>query len=193
MAAVGQPEPVAQPKPEVVEQPKAVEPPKAVEQPKAKPVLVSPLSGFNDRLKGVQSASQAAQRAKAIGESTEVRVDDNTEDKINAAREQIVKYVAELKPRFELHFRNMVVEGNRIKLQLSSSEQEQELRRSELELLGRIVELSGVDGLIVFDVTIEELPETKRPVKLKDRAAHFAQLNEVIPEFVKRLGLQVEG
>ncbi len=121
------------------------------------------------------------------------RYDPEAETKLLAANDLIVKMLKEWRPRFVQMFEAMKVEGSTISIASPSEDLKAEILRNEIELVGKIVKLAGLDGVVDLAITVDEFIESKRPVRLEDRIIHFGKLNPVLMELTEALDLQVDG
>ena len=68
----------------------------------------------------------------------------------------------------------------------------EEILRNKTELLLRIAETSGVQGMLELDVTINEEIRAARPIKLEDRVKYMTEKNPLLAELRRALDLEVE-
>ncbi|MFI3306017.1 MAG: DNA polymerase III subunit gamma/tau [Rikenellaceae bacterium] len=132
---------------------------------------------------GEQSQSTAARK-----------IDPATEQKLNDKLEAIVNFIASTRPRFKPLFETMKITAEAIELTVPTTDVELELRRTELEIMAKIIEMADVKGFVELRITVdEEVSKSSRPLKLEDRVAHFSNLNPLIAELTKALDLQVDN
>ena len=67
-----------------------------------------------------------------------------------------------------------------------------QILRNKTELLLRIAETSGVQGMLELDVTINEEIRAARPIKLEDRVKYMTEKNPLLAELRRALDLEVE-
>ncbi len=123
----------------------------------------------------------------------ERRYDEAAQSKIEQHKSQILSYLEEWRPRFVPFFEVMQVEGSTIKLKVPTEELRVEILRNETQLLGYLVECAAIDGAIDIEISVDAMVESKKPVRLEDRIAHFTELNSVLIELTEQLDLQVDG
>ena len=68
----------------------------------------------------------------------------------------------------------------------------EEILRNKTELLLRIAETSGVQGMLELDVTVNEEIRAARPIKLEDRVKYMTEKNPLLAELRRALDLEVE-
>ncbi len=183
---------VEQPK---VEQPK-VEQPK-VEQPKVerpKPALRPSVFSLQGALQGgIKGESREQEGEQGEQGSGARRIDQAAVEKITAAKGEIITFLSSSRPRFVPLFEAMELTAEAIKIEVPTPELREELLRSEIEVMSRVVEIAKIDGYMELRVEVnEELQIVRRPIKIEDRIAHFTALNPTIVELTERLDLQVE-
>ena len=105
----------------------------------------------------------------------EYRIDPESEAKLTAAREQIIKEMAIERPRFNAAFDNMRIEGNKIHVVVHAATLENDLRQSKSEILDHIAEIAQIDGILELEIELQEIEVRLRPVKLEDRVRHIEQ------------------
>ncbi len=121
-------------------------------------------------------------------------VDPATEQKLTEARDAILNFISSTRPRFTPLFEAMKITEGAIELIVPTTDVEQELRRTELEMMAKIVEIAEIRGYVELRIEVnEEVTKSSRPIKLEDRVAHFASLNPLIAELTKALDLQVDN
>lgn len=187
------------------EEPKAEEP-KAEEKAEEKTVAVEPqkepnrsasrglkpLLSFSSLLNGgVEQPSQEADESSAnsISEADSKEVCDK---KLETARAKILEYISQWRPRFLATFEAMTFSGGVITIAVPTSELEEEILRSQSELLLRIKNIAGVKGSIDLRVELNEQIRASRPIRLEDRVAHIISRNANVEELRKRLDLMIE-
>ena len=217
-----QPQPVAQtaPQPQPVVQPSAE--PVSAEQPRVEPQIAAqpvvqptaeapkteerPMSSarrlstvratktsvsLNNLLGGgIKTASE--QVAEELASAQNMSVDPDAAAKIEAARERIVEYISHERPRHRPVFERMRVEGNTMTLRVPSREQADDILYNEAEIKRRVAELSGVEGLVTFNVVVDERIRAAKPIKIEDRLRHMVAKNEKLTEFITKLELDAE-
>ena len=191
-----EPQPVAQPTAQPVAQPTA-EAPKAEERPMSSARRLSTVRAtktsvsLNDLLGGsIKTASE--QVAEELASEQNMSVDPDAAAKIEAARERIVEYISHERPRHRPVFERMRVEGNTMTLRVPSREQADDILYNEAEIKRRVAELSGVEGLVTFNVVVDERIRAAKPIKIEDRLRHMVAKNEKLTEFITKLELDAE-
>lgn len=107
-------------------------------------------------------------------------------------REKILTLVREMRPRFVAAFERMQFQGHVIRIAVPSEALREEILRNKTELLLRIAETSGVQGMLELDVTINEEIRAARPIKLEDRVKYMTEKNPLLAELRRALDLEVE-
>ena len=122
----------------------------------------------------------------------EVRVDPRSEEKLTAAKDEIVKRTCELRPRFIVAFEKIAFEGNRIKLTVPTQALKDELNMARTEILDTIASAAGVEGALELDIEVREVRMHLRPVRLEDRLRHIESRTPMFEDLKKALDLDVE-
>ncbi len=179
------------PKPTTEQVAKPIEPQPAVVKEVTKPTPPSkPLFSLSGALQSNDIKADEGRIEEGVPQRV---VDPETEQKLNDAKVEIIRYLADWRPRFKAFFESMHIEGYRIHIEVPTEDLEMEIRRGETELLTQVIQIAKLQGVIELEVTVVEEVTIKRPIKLEDRIAHFSQLNPLIVELTKALDLQVEG
>ena len=183
-----QPQPQAQPQP-IRQQP--VQPAPAP-QPASRP---APTGGSASLLPGgslaslLDRVSNSDMKDAATGE---IKVDPRSEEKLAAAKDEIVKRTCELRPRFIVAFEKIAFEGNRIKLTVPTQALKDELNMARTEILDTIASAAGVEGALELDIEVREVRMHLRPVRLEDRLRHIESRTPMFEDLKKALDLDVE-
>ncbi len=182
--------------PQIAAQPTA-EAPKTEERPMSTARRLSTVRAtktsvsLNDLLGGgIKTASE--QVAEELASAQDMSVDPDAAAKIEAARERIVEYISHERPRHRPVFERMRVEGNTMTLRVPSREQADDILYNEAEIKRRVAELSGVEGLVTFNVVVDERIRAAKPIKIEDRLRHMISKNEKLTEFITKLELDAE-
>ena len=122
----------------------------------------------------------------------EVTVDANSTAKLEQARQQIIGYISEQRPRFITAFETMQFEGNKILLTVPSDSLRDDIEHSSIELLTNIARIAGVNGALEFGITVAVDNRPMRPIKLEDRIRHIEQKNPIVNELKKALDLEIQ-
>ena len=202
---VQQPQPIQQPQPAapqqtvppVIQQPQ--QPPQPIQQPQSRPVQPSQHAEAkpSGRLMSGASLSSllgaAGDKQKTETEvKAEVTVDANSTAKLEQARQQIIGYISEQRPRFITAFETMQFEGNKILLTVPSDSLRDDIEHSSIELLTNIARIAGVNGALEFAITVAVDNRPMRPIKLEDRIRHIEQKNPIVNELKKALDLEIQ-
>lgn len=89
-------------------------------------------------------------------------------------------------------FELMMFSGNTISVTVPTTELRDEILRSKTAMLMRIAELSGIEGTIELEITVNEQVQDVRPIKLEDRLKHMTEKNPLLTELRKALDLETE-
>ncbi len=122
----------------------------------------------------------------------EIKVDPRSEEKLAAAKDEIVKRTCELRPRFIVAFEKIAFEGNRIKLTVPTQALKDELNMARTEILDTIALAAGVEGALELDIEVREIRMHLRPVRLEDRLRHIESRTPMFEDLKKALDLDVE-
>lgn len=122
----------------------------------------------------------------------ELRVDPRSEEKLAAAKDEIVKRTCELRPRFIVAFENIAFSGNKIKLTVPTQALRDELHMARTEILDTIASAAGVEGALELDIEVREIKMNLRPVRLEDRLRHIESRTPMFEDLKKALDLDVE-
>ena len=168
------PQPVVSPAPQPVQQSVATPMPQpAIESsPKVTPQRrVSRLGGsLEDIMKQVSVPSESEDNP------LEVKIDPESEVKLNAAKEQIVKRMCDERARFVSAFENIRFEGNNVILAVPSDGLRDELLGMRFEILKSMVEIAGIKGILEMTIEVKDIEFKLKPVKLEDREAHILKI-----------------
>ena len=200
---VAQPAPQAAPQP--APQPQVVEPavtptatpsvaaPTPAVEPK-KTILRASTEGSSFISGGSLSSLISKANATPDGESvtSEVRIDAASEEKLENAKDTIVKRLCEERPRLISAFENMVFRSNHVCLTVPTAALRDELNAVRHEVADRIAQLAGVNGILSVDVEVREVELKMRPVKLEDRVHHIVKRAPAFEELRKTFDLDVE-
>lgn len=119
-------------------------------------------------------------------------IDPLSAEKLETTREKILTLVREMRPRFVAAFERMQFQGHVIRIAVPSEALREEILRNKTELLLRIAETSGVQGMLELDVTVNEEIRAARPIKLEDRVKYMTEKNPLLAELRRALDLEVE-
>lgn len=191
-----QPQPIrqqpVQPAPTPAPQAAAPQQPAPAPQPASRP---APTGGSASLLPGGSLASllnRVSNSDMTDAATGEVKVDPRSEEKLAAAKDEIVKRTCELRPRFIVAFEKIAFEGNRIKLTVPTQALKDELNMARTEILDTIASAAGVEGALELDVEVREVRMHLRPVRLEDRLRHIESRTPMFEDLKKALDLDVE-
>ena len=191
-----QPQPIrqqpVQPAPAPAPQAAAPQQPAPAPQPASRP---APTGGSASLLPGGSLASlldRVSNSGMTDAATGEVRVDPRSEEKLAAAKDEIVKRTCELRPRFIVAFEKIAFAGNRIKLTVPTQALKDELNMARTEILDTIASAAGVEGALELDIEVREVRMHLRPVRLEDRLRHIESRTPMFEDLKKALDLDVE-
>jgi DNA polymerase-3 subunit gamma/tau len=199
-----EPEPVMKPEPTVVEdvaqsvsQNKGVEQPAEVtqiagrsEQSRSTTVRRSTLSQFSIR----SLMDEAEQEESSVKPAKRVESEDTnkmSEERLMAAREQIIADILEWRPRF-VEFHEMTIAGNVISVKVGSQTLYEEIMRNRTELLTLVMRSVGAKGAVELNVIVDEKIQAARPIKLEDRRVFLVEKNPKLLDLKAALELEFE-
>ena len=118
-------------------------------------------------------------------------VDEHCEEKLKAAREEIIAAILHWRPRF-VEFRYMTIEGNNLTVKVATSVLYEEIMRNRTELLMLVARTAGVKGLIELNVVVDEEVKAARPIKLEDRVQFLVEKNAKLMDLKAALDLEYD-
>lgn len=86
----------------------------------------------------------------------------------------------------------MAFEGHTIRISVATSVLREEILRNKTELLMRIAETVGINGMLELDVAVNEQIKASKPIKLEDRVKYMTEKNPLLTELRRALDLEVE-
>lgn len=181
-----------QPAPTPAPQAAAPQQPAPAPQPASRP---APTGGSASLLPGGSLASllnRVSNSDMTDAATGEVKVDPRSEEKLAAAKDEIVKRTCELRPRFIVAFEKIAFEGNKIKLTVPTQALKDELNMARTEILDTIALAAGVEGALELDIEVREVRMHLRPVRLEDRLRHIESRTPMFEDLKKALDLDVE-
>ena len=181
-------QPTEQPSPKPVQSPVAptkTEPAPIKTEPTTTKTHVSLMGSLDSLIKKASSGVDAE-----TGGAT--KVDERSEEKLGAARAEIIERMSELRPRFRTAFETVVFAGNTIRLTVPSQGLKEELHLSRTEILDTIADIAKIDGALDLDIEVREVAVKMRPVRLEDRMRHIESRTPKFEELKKALDLEVE-
>ena len=179
------PQPVAsQPAPQPVVAPQPVATPQPAPQPVVTQQTIVPRPSTEPRptmLGGSieELLNEVTDRSKGENK-TLIAIDAESESKLKAAKDRIMKQMCSERPRFVSAFEVIDFEGNTVKLSVPSDALQKELLDDRFWILKSIAEIAGVNGALDMKIEIKEMDFKLKPIKLEDRVAH---IRKVMPEF----------
>ncbi len=120
------------------------------------------------------------------------KVDEQSEAKLGAAKDEIVKRMGELRPRFRTAFETVVFAGNSLKLTVPSQTLKEELLLARTEILDAVADTARIDGALNLEIEVRETAVKMRPIRLEDRLQHIVARTPKFEELKKALDLDVE-
>ena len=120
------------------------------------------------------------------------KVDEHSEEKLNAAKSAIVNRMSELRPRFRTAFETVAFAGNTIHLTVPSQGLKEELHLARTEILDTVADVAKIEGALNLDIEVREVKVKLRPIKLEDRLQHIVSRTPKFEELKKALDLDVE-
>ena len=118
-------------------------------------------------------------------------VDEHCEEKLKAAREEIIAAILHWRPRF-VEFRYMTIESNSLTVKVATSVLYEEIMRNRTELLMLVARTAGVKGLIELNVVVDEEVKAARPIKLEDRVQFLVEKNAKLMDLKAALDLEYD-
>ena len=166
-----QPQPSVQPTPAVASQPT----PQPAPQPKV--VSQSRISRLGGSLQDIMKQVSAPVEGKE--NPMEVIVDPDSEAKLQAVKDEIVKKMCSERARFVSAFEHIRFEGNTVVLAVPTEGLKDELLGMRFEILKSITEIAGIKGILEMAIEVRNIEFKLKPIKLEDREAH---IRKVAPE-----------
>ena len=166
-----QPQPSVQPTPAVAPQPT----PQPAPQPKV--VSQSRISRLGGSLQDIMKQVSAPVEGKE--NPMEVIVDPDSEAKLQAVKDEIVKKMCSERARFVSAFEHIRFEGNTVVLAVPTEGLKDELLGMRFEILKSITEIAGIKGILEMAIEVRNIEFKLKPIKLEDREAH---IRKVAPE-----------
>lgn len=150
-------------------------------------------SGFSlSELIGDKSPETPAGTEDPAPQTATVTIDPRSAEKLEAARPRILALVRESRPRFVAAFEPMRFRDHAILIAVASEALREEILRNKTELLLRIAETAGIEGMLELEVTVSEEIRAARPIKLEDRVRHMTEKNPLLVELRRALDLETE-
>ncbi len=175
--------------PEPKEEPKE-EPKPAVRSPRAKVGAPTSLLSLTDIMSGKAQAKVVEQSTTST--KSESRIDPRSEELLTAHKEAILEYIVAQRPRFKVAFETMTLEGHTISVKVPSSDLKTEIERSKSELLYKVIEITGVQGVVELNLILDEKIVASRPIKIEDKIAHLVAINPELSALKEKFNLYIE-
>ncbi|MCL2561911.1 MAG: DNA polymerase III subunit gamma/tau [Rikenellaceae bacterium] len=125
-------------------------------------------------------------------ETTPVAVDPECESKIRAVRAEFLNEVYRERPRIAMALEEMEISGNRITLKVPTETLYEDIMRSRAELLAMLVDITGIDGRIDFEVSVAADDKARKPIKVEDKLKFLADKNPTLNVLRRELNLELE-
>ncbi len=181
------PEPVevadAEEKPAESESEAATEAEQPSEEPAEKMAVVGSLNAM---------IKEAAAPTNDEGKKVRIKIDPESQSKMERVKEQIVLRMCGERPRFVSAFGSIAFEGNMVKLAVPSESLREELIGERYGILKTIADIAGVDGSLDMYIEIKEMHFKLKPIKLEDRVAHMRNAISEFDYMQKKLDMDVE-
>ena len=204
-----QAQPQAAPQPAVQTQPQAASAPTPAPQtqtastttptpapPRPKPAPAgASITGFSlkDALNTkTQEAANPANEEDTLGIDASAVPDEAVEKRLTEVCSTLSERFTQSRPRLATAFSRVSVQLNRIGLTVPNANLKEEVERNMLDLKREIMELSGVNCAIEFDITVEADPSADKPVKADDKLKFLTEQNAYLTAFRKALNLDIE-
>ena len=166
-----QPTPAPQPKPKVES------------KPKTSVLLGGSLSSLIDKV---------TNPVEDDGKGIRFVVDPESQQKMERAKEEIVKQMCAERPRFVSAFESIDFEGNVVLLAVPSEGLRDELLGQRYEILTTIASLAGVKGSLDMRIEVKEMDFKLKPIKLEDRIEHICKVAPELPYMQKVFDMDFE-
>ena len=170
-------QPIAQPQPSVQPTPAVAPQPTPQPAPQPKVVSQSRISRLGGSLQDIMKQVSAPVEGKE--NPMEVIVDPDSEAKLQAVKDEIVKKMCSERARFVSAFEHIRFEGNTVVLAVPTEGLKDELLGMRFEILKSITEIAGIKGILEMAIEVRNIEFKLKPIKLEDREAH---IRKVAPE-----------
>ena len=198
--AVVTPKVVATPSPaqSVVSTPTPTATPEPVQAPapeakRARATATKRLGGVSiNALLGGQAKTATELAEEAALAAREVVIDPESEQKLIAAKPQLIERLMSGRTRYVETFNSMRAEGNVVSVVVPSREAHDELMRAKIEWLREIADIAGVKGSLELNVIVNERVRVARPISIEDRLKHLINKNERLKDMIEKLSLDAE-
>ena len=171
----------------------AAEPTPAPESRRARATATKRLGGISiNALLGGQAKTATELAEEAALAAREVVIDPESEQKLIAAKPQLIERLMNGRTRYVETFSSMKAVGNVISVVVPSREAHDELMRAKIEWLREIAEIAGVKGSLELNVIVNERVRVARPISIEDRLKHLINKNERLKDLIEKLSLDAE-
>ncbi|MBR5133667.1 MAG: DNA polymerase III subunit gamma/tau [Alistipes sp.] len=166
----------------------------AQSRPQASRTVAKPKLGLsiNVLMGGEAKTASEEAAAAAAAAAVEVVIDPRSEEKLVAAKPKMLEILSSGRVRYIPVFNTMRAVGNVVHLTVASRELFEEIMRDKLRWLGEIADVSGVNGVLELEVTINEAIKIARPITIEDRLKHLIARNDKLREMIEQLVLDAE-
>ncbi len=151
-----------------------------------------PAGGIGLSLASILGTAKSEQHPEGEHVEEIQTIDPHCEEKINAARDRFLEALGQSRPRIATALSSMSVKGNHLIATVGTQLIYEEIMRNRSAIAGMLTEIAGIEGVVEFDITVNERKEKSRPITREERYAHLVSLNPEMPEFIKALELEVE-
>ena len=168
-AAVQAPAPAPAPTPAPAPQPRAAYQPEVVKAQSytPQPTQRSATRGFDSFVNSL--SQQLNLRKSGTDETGDVIIDPQSEQKLIENQQAFIKAILALHPRLNAAFNNLVISGNKVRLEALTTGMESDLNDCRSELAEIIARVAGINGDVNIEVVLNEVEVHLRPVRLEDR------------------------
>ena len=171
----------------------AAEPTPAPESRRARVTATKRLGGISiNALLGGQAKTATELAEEAALAAREVVIDPESEQKLIAAKPQLIERLMNGRTRYVETFSSMKAVGNVISVVVPSREAHDELMRAKIEWLREIAEIADVKGSLELNVIVNERVRVARPISIEDRLKHLINKNERLKDLIEKLSLDAE-
>ena len=168
-AAVQAPAPAPAPTPAPAPQPRAAYQPEVVKAQSytPQPTQRSATRGFDSFVNSL--SQQLNLRKSGTDENGDVIIDPQSEQKLIENQQAFINAILALHPRLNAAFNNLVISGNKVRLEALTTGMESDLNDCRSELAEIIARVAGINGDVNIEVVLNEVEVHLRPVRLEDR------------------------
>ena len=157
------PAPTPAPQPRAVYQPEVVKAQSYTPQPTQR----SATRGFDSFVNSL--SEQLNLRKSGTDENGDVIIDPQSEQKLIENQQAFINAILALHPRLNAAFNNLVISGNKVRLEALTTGMESDLNDCRSELAEIIARVAGINGDVNVEVVLNEVEVHLRPVRLEDR------------------------